>query len=124
MVMSRTTNGPSLSPLGPTDWHVLVALADEDLHGYGIMKAVRRDSGGAVAVEVGSLYRILSRMMAQGLVDEAGEPGNAPTGTPGRARRYYRLTDEGRTALRQESVRLAGALELARARHLLPRRLK
>ncbi|MGE0043124.1 MAG: PadR family transcriptional regulator [Vicinamibacterales bacterium] len=119
--MSRAGRGAPGPLLSPTDWHVLVALADEDLHGYGIMKAVQRDSGGAVTAEVGSLYRILSRLMTQGLVDEVDEPDGAPAETRGRARRYYRLTDEGRTALRQESARLARALALARERRLLPR---
>jgi len=107
------------TPLSATDWHVLMALLEEDLHGYAIMKAVDRDSGGGVSAEIGSLYRILSRMMTEGLVDEATAPKDAPAETRGRPRRYYRLTEDGRMALRQESVRLRAALELARERQLL-----
>ncbi len=106
--------------LSATDWHVLMALLEDDLHGYAIMKAVARDSGGAVSAEIGSLYRILSRMMTEGWVDEVPAPQSAPTETRGRPRRYYRLTDDGRTALRRESVRLRDTLELARERRLLP----
>jgi PadR family transcriptional regulator len=108
------------SPLGATDWHVLMALLEEDLHGYGIMKAVDRDSRGGVSAEIGSLYRILSRMMTDGLVDEAPTPPDAPTETRGRPRRYYRLTCEGRAVLQQESLRLRDALTLACERRLLP----
>ena len=109
-------------PLSATDWHVLMALVEEDLHGYAIMKAVERDSRGGVSAEIGSLYRILGRLMTEGFVDEVAAPDDAPTETRGRPRRYYGLTPEGRTALRQESIRLQGALELARDRHLLAER--
>ena len=84
------------------------------------MKAVARDSGGVVTAEIGSLYRILGRMMNEGFVDEVAAPTGAPTETRGRPRRYYRLTKDGRAALRQESLRLSDALELARERQLLP----
>ncbi len=110
--------GPA--PLSATDWHVLMALLDEDLHGYAIMKAVDKDSGGGVSAEIGSLYRILSRMMTHGLVAEVASPQNAPTETRGRPRRYYQLTPDGRAALQKESLRLRDALELARERQLLP----
>jgi len=115
-----TDQQPSPGPLTATDWHVLVALVDGHLHGYAIMKAVERDSGGVVSAGIGSLYRILSRLMTKGFVDEVDSPEDAPTETRGRARRYYRLTDEGNRAVRQESIRLGQALELARERQLLP----
>lgn len=117
--MNPSKKPPSPVPLNALDWHVLMALVEEDLHGYAIMKAVSRDSGGAVSAEIGSLYRILSRLMTKGLVDEVDLP-DAPTETRGRTRRYYRLTEEGTLTLRQESIRLSEALELARSRHLLP----
>ena len=75
----RGNTGPA--PLSATDWHVLMALLEEDLHGYAIMKVVERASGGAVSAEIGSLYRILSRMMTDGLVDEVAAPRDAPTET-------------------------------------------
>ncbi len=110
--------GPA--PLSATDWHVLMALLEEDLHGYAIMKAVERDSGGGVSAEIGSLYRILSRMMTDGLVGDVAAPEDAPTETRGRPRRYYRLTQHGHAALQQESLRLRDAVKLAREHHLVP----
>jgi DNA-binding PadR family transcriptional regulator len=122
--MSLHKDGGVCAPLSATDWHVLMALLQEDLHGYAIMKAVDKDSGGGVSAEIGSLYRILSRMMTDGLVDEVDAPQNAPTETRGRPRRYYRLTPDGRSALRQESMRLRDALALANERQLLPESAK
>ena len=118
--MSPAKDKKEAVPLSATDWHVLMALVEEDLHGYAIMKAVERDSHGGVSAEIGSLYRILSRLMTEGFVDEVAAPADSPAETRGRPRRYYGLTANGRTALRQESLRLRGALELARDRHLLP----
>lgn len=106
-------------PLSARDWHVLLALSEEDLHGYGIMKAVDRDSQGRVTAEIGSLYRVLDRLLTEGLVAETDAPPEAPDDTRGRPRRYYRLTGGGRAALRREALRLEDALELARARRLL-----
>lgn len=108
------------TPLSAVDYHVLMVLNDEDLYGYAIMKAVEEESGGAVTPEVGSLYRILARLMSEGFVDEASTPTGSPSEHRGRPRRYYRLTDAGRGALRSESRRLLSVLELARERSLLP----
>jgi len=115
--------GGEAAPLSARDWHVLMALSEERLHGYGIMKAVERDSGGSVTAEIGSLYRILDRLLADGLVVEVDAPDDAPTETRGRPRRYYGLTAEGREALRREATRLREAVQLAEARRLLPEQL-
>jgi len=112
------------APMSARDWHVLVALSEEDLHGYGIMKAVERDSAGAVSAEIGSLYRVLDRLLDEGLVREVEPPADAPSETRGRPRRYYGLTEHGREALRREAMRLHDALSLARDRRLLPDRLR
>jgi PadR family transcriptional regulator PadR len=106
----------SNSPLSARDWHVLMALSQRRLHGYGIMKAVEKDSNGRVTAEIGSLYRVLDRLLDEGLVEEVEEPRDAPAETRGRPRRYYGLTDDGRAA------RLEDALALARARDLAPDR--
>lgn len=108
------------TPLSARDWHVLMALSEARLHGYGIMKAVERDSGGSVTAEIGSLYRILDRLLDEGLVAKVETPTGAPTETRGRPRQYYGLTESGRAALRREAARLRDALELAKSRHLLP----
>ena len=107
-------------PLSATDYHVLLVLAGRDLYGYGILKAVEEESGGAVAPETGSLYRVLARLIDTGMVAETGAPESAPETSPGRPRKYYRITDRGREVLESESLRLRGALELARERDLLP----
>ena len=112
--------GGDATPLSARDWHVLMALSAEDLHGYGIMKAVERDSDGRVAAEIGSLYRVLDRLLDEGLVREVAAPEDAPSETRGRPRRYYGLTEAGRAAFLDEAARLRDALDVARARNLLP----
>ena len=118
--MSSTASPELPLPLSATDYHVLMVLAEEDLYGYAIMKAIEEDSRGVVSPEIGSLYRILARLMTNGFVDEIGTPEEAPTEHRGRPRRYYRLTKKGRGALHAESLRLQRVLELARERSLLP----
>jgi DNA-binding PadR family transcriptional regulator len=108
------------TPLSPTDLHVLLVLSQGALYGYAIMKAVEEESGGAVDPEIGSLYRVLARLMGAGLVEESPAPEDAREEHPGRRRKYYALTGEGLTALEAETARLSRVLELARARHLLP----
>jgi DNA-binding PadR family transcriptional regulator len=97
-----------------------MALSGQSLHGYGIMKAVEKDSNGRVTAEIGSLYRVLDRLLDQGLVEEVDGPADAPTGTRGRPRRYYGPTVKGRGVLHQETARLEDALALARERNLVP----
>ena len=118
--MDRDRHDEPAHPLSATDFHVLMVLADESLYGYAIMKAVERESSGTVSPEIGSLYRILARLVSEGFVGEADAPDGAPAEHRGRQRRYYRLTAEGRLALMEESRRLRKVLELARERSLLP----
>ena len=103
-------------PLSPTDFHVLLVLASADLYGYAIQKAIDEESGGAVRPEIGSLYRVLGRLMAQGLVEDTGAPEGVPDTHRGRPRRYYGLTPNGHAALKADAQRLEGALRIARAR--------
>ncbi len=118
--MSADHRQNRVAPLSAVDYHVLMVLTDEDLYGYAIMKAVEEESGGSVSPEIGSLYRILARLMSEGLVQDIGTPESAPSEHRGRPRRYYRLTGQGLEVLRYESQRLQGVLELARERDLLP----
>jgi DNA-binding PadR family transcriptional regulator len=104
-----------LLPLKPADFHILMVLLEGELHGYGIMQRVEADSGGAVSLEVGSLYRLIGRLSQQGLIQEAG----SPPGDDDSRRRYYRITPLGREAARAEARRLADVLRLARGRRLL-----
>jgi DNA-binding PadR family transcriptional regulator len=98
--------------LKTADFHILLALAAGPLHGYGIMKHVERDTAGEVALEIGSLYRLLARLVTEGLIDDMDNPDER--------RRYYRITAPGRKALKSEAARLANVVTLARARRLLP----
>jgi DNA-binding PadR family transcriptional regulator len=98
--------------LKPADFHILLALAGGPLHGYRIMKDVERDTGGEVTLEIGSLYRLLARLVTEGLIDDI-------EGADER-RRYYCITAAGRRALKTEAARLANVVTLVRARKLLP----
>lgn len=106
-------------PLSPLDFHVLLVLAAGTLYGYAILKEVAAESGGIVHPEIGSLYRVLARLMSIGLVEEAPPPPSAPEVHRGRSRRYYRLTREGKAALKAEVRRLDHALAIARERAIL-----
>ena len=93
-------------PLKPAALHILRALADGDSHGYAIMVAVREQSGGEIPLQTGSFYRHLSRLIGDGLVDEAPKRRNGDDDP--RRGAYYRLTPRGRQRLATERRRLAG----------------
>jgi len=93
-------------PLSPQELQVLLVLCERPLHGYGIVKASRDETGRSV-LDLGTLYRIISRMMRRGLIEDAP----APTGDSQRRRRYYRTTELGRKVARAEALRLKGLLE-------------
>ena len=110
----------SATPLSPTEFHVLIALADGPSYGYAVKKAVARHSRGAVTPEIGSLYRVLARLMDSGWVEETAPPPGAREGTRGQPRRYYALTAAGRAVAHEEARRLSHVLHLARERDMLP----
>ena len=87
------------SPLSPAALQILAALASEDLHGYGIIQAVSRQSQGRIRIGPGTLYDNLKRFMEQGWVGDA-QPAS------GNEKRMYRLTAAGKTALAYEINRL------------------
>jgi DNA-binding PadR family transcriptional regulator len=99
-------------PLSPATLHILLALAGEDLHGYGIMQEVARQSEGRYKVGPGTLYDNLQRMVDQGLVQEVAR--RASNDDP--RRRYYRLSSLGRSVLSNEIARLEGVVRDARLR--------
>lgn len=107
-------------PLSPVDFHVLLVLGTGPLYGYAILKAVAEESGGVISPEIGSLYRVIARLVSRGLLVEADPPDGASETHPGRDRRYYRLTPLGEAVARAEAARLEEALGLARGRNLLP----
>jgi DNA-binding PadR family transcriptional regulator len=90
-------------PLKPAVLHILMALAGKEIHGYAVMQAVRDQSGGRVPMRTGSFYRHLSRLIDDGLVDEAP----SRKGTDPRRGASYRLTPRGRQRLASERRRLS-----------------
>jgi DNA-binding PadR family transcriptional regulator len=98
---------------------ILLALADGEKHGYEIMKQVKHDTNGQVRMGTGTLYGSLKRMLAAGLIAEAGERPDPALADE--RRRYYRLTEPGRRACNAELRRYANIVAVARRRRLLPR---
>lgn len=105
-----SSNQP-FGPLSPAILHILVALASEDRHGYGIMQAVMKESGGHYKLGPGTLYDNLEKLLSAGFVEEA--PQAATNDDP--RRRYYRISRTGRELLSAEFARLEDL-----ARHAKP----
>jgi DNA-binding PadR family transcriptional regulator len=118
-----TTSDPppaSLLPLPPATLHILMALADDDRHGYAIIHYVSERTGGAVRLGAGTLYRSIQRMLEQGLIEEIDERPDPDEDDE--RRRYYRITPFGRAVARAETQRMADLVKLARASGFLPKR--
>lgn len=104
----------SFLPLSPQDFQVLLAVTEGPIHGYGIVKA-SEDGHGHATLELGSLYRILARMLDLGLVEDAGDEGS----TGNRRRRLYQATALGRSVVAAEARRLEALLASDTAARLL-----
>jgi DNA-binding PadR family transcriptional regulator len=117
----RDQNVESLLPLPAAVFHILIALADRDRHGYSIMQDASERTGGKVRLSAGTLYSSIHRLLEQGLVEELRDSPD-PASSDER-RRYYRLTKWGRHVALAEAQRLSELLEQARATGLIPRRL-
>jgi DNA-binding PadR family transcriptional regulator len=102
----------SFLPLSPATLHILLSLAGEDLHGYGIMQEVARQSEGRYKLGPGTLYDNLQKLIQREWVEELGQRA----GDDDPRRRYYRLTLSGRSVLEAEITRLAEVVREARAR--------
>ncbi len=107
-------------PLQAATFHILLALADHDRHGYAIIQDVAERTSGAIRLSAGTLYRSIQRMLEQGLIVEPRERP-APDEDDER-RRYYRITPLGAAVARAEAGRLADLVRMARARGLAPGR--
>lgn len=116
--MSRDPS--SLLPLTPAVFHVLLAIAEGDTHGYAILKDVARRTEGRVVLSTGTLYGIIKRLLAEGLIDESRRRPAAARDDE--RRRYYRLTPFGREVAAAEADRLADLIATARDRRLTARR--
>jgi DNA-binding PadR family transcriptional regulator len=112
----RTPDPADFLPLTPAIAHILLALADGDRHGYGIMQEVERLTSGSVRMGPGTLYGTIKRMLASGLVEEADE-GPDPDLDDER-RRYYRMTPLGRAVLQAETARMEALVGAARAKRV------
>ena len=111
----------AMLPLPTGAFHILVALADRDRHGYSIMQDVSARTGGKVRLSAGTLYSSIHRMLEQGLVEELRESPD-PASSDER-RRYYRIKKWGRRVALAEAQRLSELLDQARATGLIPKRL-
>jgi DNA-binding PadR family transcriptional regulator len=107
----------TLLPLTPAVFHIMLALADGESHGYGIMLQVDRLTSGQTKLGPGTLYRSIQRMLIDGLIEETTDSSDSDEDDE--RRRYYRLTKFGLEVAREESSRLASLVEAARQRKLL-----
>ncbi len=117
-VSEKRTTPDALVPLPPATFHILVAVADEDRHGYAIIQDIEARTGGELRLSAGTLYRSIQRMLEQGLIIEPRERP-APAEDDER-RRYYRITPFGEAVARAEARRLSQLVKMARARGLTP----
>jgi DNA-binding PadR family transcriptional regulator len=118
--MARRDPDPAdFLPLTPAIAHILLALADQDRHGYAIMQEVERITDGASRMGPGTLYGTIKRMIAARLIEEAEERPDPPIDDE--RRRYYRATPLGRRVLEAETARMATLLGAARAKRVRAR---
>ncbi len=111
------SNDEPFGPLTSSMFHVLLALAGDDLHGYAILKEVEMRTGGKVRLSTGTLYGIIKRLLGDGLIVELrSRPAGAEDDE---RRRYYRLTPQGRQVAAAEAERMDEILSVARSRNLL-----
>ena len=105
-------------PLNHSEFHILLALADGERHGYGIMQEVEARSAGTVRLGPGTLYGAIKRLLAAGLIEESARRPVAKHDDQ-RRRCYYRLTRFGRAVAAEEAERLAALVRVAKAKRLV-----
>jgi DNA-binding PadR family transcriptional regulator len=108
----------ALLPLTPAVFHILLALADGEKHGYAIMREVGARTAGGMRMGPGTLYGSIQRMLKDGLILEMRDRADPAHGEE--RRRYYRLTAFGRRVLQAEARRLEQLVRLAESKHVLP----
>lgn len=104
-----------MGSMSPQVFHILLSLADQDLHGYAIISDISARTGGEVVITASTLYAALKRLLDDGLVEELERPADDDP-----RRRYYRITKLGRTAGREEAARLDALAQMAREKRWLP----
>jgi DNA-binding PadR family transcriptional regulator len=140
--MTDTRDPRSFLPLTPLAFQVLLALADGERHGYGIIREVDARTDGLIRLRTGTLYTLLQRLLDEALIEfratpgapgtpgtpgtpgRSGTPPGTPPGTPDPRRKYYGLTDLGRGVLGAEATRLQALVGEARRKHVLGRESK
>lgn len=117
-MVNKKSETESFLPLTPAMFHILLALADGEKHGYAILKEVARRTDDKVRLSAGTLYGNLARLESSGMIVESR---NRPAVVlDDERRRYYRLTELGRSVAVAEARRMEEALSQARAKHLFP----
>jgi DNA-binding PadR family transcriptional regulator len=116
MTTERERKAREHVPLSPLVFHVLLALADGEKHGYAIIKEVRRRTDGEVELGASSLYAVLRRLLSDGLVVESDE--RPDPALDDERRRYYRLSKFGRDVAAAELRRLESVIRQARAKRI------
>ena len=106
-----------LLPLTSSVFHILLALSDGDLHGYGIMQEVAEHTAGQIRLGPGTLYGAIKRLLGSGLIVETDERPELDD----ERRRYYRLTDFGRQVLKAEAQRISKLVSVVQRKRLLPK---
>jgi DNA-binding PadR family transcriptional regulator len=112
-----TPETEQILPLTPTVFHILLALADQERHGYGIMQEVTMMTQDRVQMGPGTLYGSIKRMLKANLIEESDE--RPDPALDDERRRYYRLTGFGRQVLAAEARRLSTLIDVAQAKHVL-----
>jgi DNA-binding PadR family transcriptional regulator len=115
--MSLNKDAQELLPLTPPVFHILLALADEERHGYGIMLDVAHQTDNALNLGPGTLYGCLKRMLSSQLIEESDE--RPDPSMDDQRRRYYRITDLGNKVVRAEAQRLAAAVMTAKTKRVI-----
>lgn len=113
----NTTAPHKLLPLTPTVFHILLALADGEKHGYSIMREVKTISAGQVTMGPGTLYGSIKRMLENNLIEESDE--RPDPAMDNERRRYYHLSDFGVRILEAEAARLNQLVNAIRAKRLM-----
>jgi len=108
----------NLLPLPPATFHILLAVADDERHGYGIIQDVAARTNGSLRLSPGTLYRSIQRMLDQGLLVEVKERPATPDDDE--RRRYYHITPLGRLVAEAEARRLVQLVDMARAARFVP----
>src|SRR5262245_56149727 len=114
MPADRVASAPLRQPM----YAILLAMGDDSMHGYGIMRALEEKTDGRECILPGTLYAAIARMLDEGLIEEREAPKRDTSAGP--ARRYYRRTARGRAAARDESIRLRALLQMAVEQNMVP----